>query len=133
MHMVFDAADFVKRFPAKWMPVRRRKRDKTKTLENALFRPDDTADIGIEPLRNLSRNPGCASLRRGDDMKKKLRIRARHRNSFAPPGLHLNGLLLYGFAALHPQLQSMAPPGYRMHTSESRDSQRGIIVRVKGK
>ena len=92
MHMVFDAADLVKRFPAKWMPVRRRKRDKTKTLENAIFRPDDAAEVGIEPLRNRSRNPGCASLRRGDDMKKKLRICARHRNSFAPPGLRLEDL-----------------------------------------
>jgi hypothetical protein len=55
------------------------------------------------------RNPGFTSLGRGNDMQKKLRVRARQRTSFAPPGLSRTGTSFYGFRCASPAATDDGP------------------------
>src|SRR5262245_21006159 len=99
MHMVLDTADVV---------------------ENALFGSHDAANVRIQTFRDFGADPRRAALGRKNHVEQELCVRARHVETFAPPGAGCKGVnpISTGFASagcaappLHPWLQPAAPAG----------------------
>src|SRR5690606_7133317 len=57
-------------------------------VQHAFLGADDAADVGVQAIRHILRDPPAAAFRREDDVKQELRIRTGHvpEDSFAPSG-----------------------------------------------